>query len=147
MPQVRTRKCGKTWSFIFEVGQVNGKRNVEKGGYPTKDAACKAGVEKCTDFIHGNIGITSESIMLKAFMTNWLENVIALNVKATSMQNYQSLFRKQICPHLGEVKVQDLTPAILDKWIRDLQKAGLAFNTISATHKFIHHALEDDAYK
>ena len=40
MAQVRTRKRGKTWSFIFEAGQVNGKRKVvEKGGYPTKDAA------------------------------------------------------------------------------------------------------------
>ena len=147
MAQVRTRKRGKTWSFIFEAGQVNGKRKVvEKGGYPTKDAAYKAGVEKYTDFIHGNIGITSESITLKDFMTNWLENVVALNVKASSMQIYQSYFDKQICPYPGEVKVQELTPAIFDKWIRSLQKAGLAFNTISAIHALIHHTLDYAVY-
>ena len=34
MAQVRTRKCGKTWSYIFEAGNVNGKRKVvEKGGH------------------------------------------------------------------------------------------------------------------
>ena len=147
MAQVRTRKRGKTWSFIFEAGIVNGKRKVvEKGGFPTKDAAYKAGVEKYTDFIHGNIGITSEAITLKDFMTNWLEQVVAANVKTTSLQTYQTLFDKQICPHLGDVKIQELTPAMLDKWIHDLQKIGLSFNTLSATHTFIRHALDYAVY-
>ena len=81
--KVRTRKRGKTWSYIFEAEQVNGKRKVvEKGGFATEKDAYNTGVEKYTDFIHGNIGITSESITLKDFMTNWLENVVAVNVKA-----------------------------------------------------------------
>ena len=69
MAQVRTRKRGKTWSYIFEAGQVNGKRKViEKGSYPTKDTAYKAGVEKYTSFMHGDIGITSEAITLTAIL-------------------------------------------------------------------------------
>ena len=75
-------------------------------------------------------------------MTQWLTEVVAVNVKATSLQIYQSFFNNHISPRLGEVKVQELTPAILDKWIRDLQKAGLSFNTISSVHAFIHHALD-----
>ena len=147
MAQVRTRKRGKTWSYIFEAGQVNGKRKVvEKGGFPTKDAAYKAGVEKYTDYLHGNIGITSESITLKDFMTQWLNEVVALDVRARSMQTYQTLFDRQICPYLGEVKIQELAPAILDAWIRNLQKTGLAFNTLSATHALIHHALDYAVY-
>ena len=147
MAQVRTRKRGKTWSYIFEAGQVNGKRKViEKGGFPTKDAAYKAGVEKYTDYLHGNIGITSESITLGDFMTQWLNEVVALDVRARSMQTYQTLFDRQICPYLGEVKIQELTPAILDAWIRNLQKTGLAFNTLSATHALIHHALDYAVY-
>ena len=32
--KVRTRKRGRTWSYIFEAGVVNGKRKVvEKGGF------------------------------------------------------------------------------------------------------------------
>ena len=63
MAQIRTRKRGKrgTYSYIFEAGKIDGKRKVvEKGGFPTKAAAYKAGVEAYTDFLHGNIGITSE---------------------------------------------------------------------------------------
>ena len=147
MAQVRTRKRGKTWSYIFEAGIVDGKRKViEKGGYPTKEAAYKAGVERYTDHIHGDIGVTSESITLADFMTSWLENVVALNVKPSTMQTYQSMFKRHIVPPLGNIKVQDLTPALLDKWIRSLQKDGLAYNTISAAHILIYQALKYAVY-
>lgn len=143
MAQVRTRKRGKTWSYIFEAGIVNGKRKViEKGGYPTKDAAYKAGVEKYTDYLHGNIGITSEAITLKDFMTNWLDEVVALNVKPTTMQTYRPNIENHIFPKLGEVKVQDLTPAMLDKWIRELQHEGLSFRFIGGLHTLIKQALD-----
>ena len=147
MAQVRTRKRGKTWSYIFEAGNVNGKRKVvEKGGFPTKADAYKAGVSAYTDFLHGNTGITSEAITLKDFMTNWLDNVVALNVRPSSMQTYRALFNNHIASNLGNVKVQDLTPAMLDKWIRELQKAGLSYKTSSATHAFIYHAPDYAVY-
>ena len=147
MAQVRVRKRGKTFSYIFEAGKVDGKRKVvEKGGFPTKAAAYKAGVEAYNDFLHGNIGITSEAVTLKDFMTNWLDNVVALNVKLSSMQNYRAYLKNQIVPHLGETKVQELTPALLDKWIRDIQQAGLSYNTISAVHAFLHNALNYAVY-
>ena len=143
MAQVRTRKRGKTWSFIFEAGQVNGKRKVvEKGGFPTKDAAYKAGVEKYTDFIHGDIGITSETITLKDFMTSWLKEVVALNVKPTTMQTYRPNIENHISLRLGEVKVQELTPAMLDKWIRELQREGLSFRFIGGLHALIRQSLD-----
>lgn len=147
MAQVRTRKRGKTYSYIFEAGKVDGKRKVvEKGGYATKAEAYKAGVAAFNDFLHGNIGITSESITLKDFMTNWLNNVVALNVKPNSMQTYQSHFKNQIIPYLGEKKVQELTPAMLDKWLRKLLQKGLAQKTLSVIYTLIHHALDYAVY-
>ncbi len=115
---------------------------VEKGGFATQQLAYNAGVEAYTDFRHGNIGITSEAITLKDFMTNWLEEVVSLNVKPTTLQSYHTLFDRQICPQLGEVKVQELTPAILDNWVRGLQKTGLSFNRLSKVHTFISYALD-----
>lgn len=146
--KVRTRKRGKTFSYIFEAGKTaDGKRKVvEKGGYPSQAEAYKAGVAAYTDWLHGNIGITSEKITLKDFMTNWLANVVADNVKPSSLQTYRLTFQKQIAPYLGDVKVQELTPAILDEWMRKLLKAGLAKNTLSAIYMMIHHALDYAVY-
>ena len=110
MAQVRTRKRGKTFSYIFEAGKVNGRRKVvEKGGYSTKSEAYKAGTLAYADWLHGNIGITSESVTLKDFMTKWLDTVVASNVKPSTMQAYQSYLKNRIVPYLGEVKVQELT--------------------------------------
>ncbi len=141
--KVRTRKRGKTWSYIFEAGIVNVKRKVvEKGGFVSEKEAYTAGVEKYTDYLHGNIGITSEAIALGDFITNWLNEVVALDVKANTLQTYQSIFNNRIMPSLGGLKVQELTPAILDKWVRSLQKAGLSFKSISLIRTLVHHALD-----
>ena len=106
MSQVRIRKRGKTFSYIFEAGKIDGKRKVvEKGGYATKAEAYKAGVAAYNNFLHGNIGITSESISLKDFMTAWLDNVVAANVKPTTLQEYRIRFPKHIAPYLGEDSV------------------------------------------
>lgn len=147
MAQVRIRKRGKTFSYIFEAGKVDGKRKViEKGGYQTKSAAYKAGVAAYSDFLHGNIGITSESITLKDFMTHWLNNVVALNVKPNSMQIYQSYLNVRILPYLGSEPVQSLTPAMLDKWIRNLHQEGLSRNTLISIRIFLHSALSYAVY-
>ena len=148
MAQVRTRKRGKTFSYIFEAGKkTDGRRNVvEKGGFATKAEAYKAGVAAYNDFLHGNIGITSERVTLKDFMSAWLDNVVTANAKATSIQCYQSYLKVNIVPHLGEVKVQDLTPAMLDEWMRKLLQNGLSKNTLSAIHAFIHAALDYAVY-
>ena len=148
MAQVRTRKRGKTFSYIFEAGKTpDGKRKVvEKGGFATKDAAYKAGVAAYNDFLHGNIGITSEKITLKDFMTAWLDNVVASKVKLSTIQTYQTIFRNQIAPYFSDEKVQDLTPAILDSWFKKLIKKGLSKNTLSATHALIQKALNYAVY-
>ena len=148
MAQVRIRKRGKTYSYIFEAGKKDdGKRKVvEKGGFATRKLAYDAGVAAYTDWKHGNIGIVSENISLKDFMTNWLENVLALNVKSTSLQCYISCFNRHILPTLGDISVQELTPAKLDSWSRNLQKGGYSKNTISQLHALIHHALDYAVY-
>lgn len=147
MAQVRIRKRGKTFSYIFEAGKIDGKRKVvEKGGYATKAEAYKAGVAAYNDFLHGNIGITSESISMKDFMTAWLDNVVAVNVKPNSMQKYQSYFNVQIVPDLGAIKVQDLTPAILDEYFRKLLQKGLSRNTLLGIYSLICAALNYAVY-
>ena len=148
MAQVRTRKRGKTFSYIFEAGKkADGRRNVvEKGGFATKAEAYKAGVAAYNDFLHGNIGITSERVTLKDFMSAWLDNVVSANVKPTSLQKYQSHFKNRITPYLGEVKVQDLTPAMIDVWMRKLLYEGLSKQTLTGIHALIHNALNYAVY-
>ena len=79
-------------------------------------------------------------------MTSWFEKIVANNVKPTTMQTYQSHFKNHIRPHLGEVKVQNLTPAMLDEWLRKLLKQGLAHKTLTVIHALIHNSLNYAVY-
>lgn len=148
MAQVRTRKRGKTWSYIFEAGQTaEGKRKVvEKGGFPTQEAAYDAGTSAYTDWKHGNIGITSERISVCDFLKFWLDKVAVLRVRPTTMQQYRSATRARIYPFFQGIILQDLLPSRLDAWMNYMLKAGLSKSTIRSTIKILRTALDYAVY-
>ena len=142
MAQVRTRKRGRTWSYIFEAGQVNGKRKVvEKGGFATKDDAYTAGVAAYTDWQHGNIGVTSDNISFRDFMTNYMQTVVALNVRASTFNKYNEIASKLILPQLGDYRVKDITTAILDRFIRAHAKTGYSRNYLLQIRRLVNQTL------
>ncbi len=49
-----------------------------------------------------------------------IEKVVALNVKESSLQNYKARFNIYIEPLIGSEKLQDITPATIDKFMREL---------------------------
>ncbi|WP_295155302.1 tyrosine recombinase XerC [Selenomonas sp. AE3005] len=147
MAQIRTRKRGKTYSYIFEAGIVNGKRKVvEKGGFASKDDAYNAGVAAFTDFKHGNIGILSENISLRDYIDNWLNGVCAINVRESTLVQYQKMIKYHITPLIGDIDLQDLTPAMLDKWIRQLTRKGLAYKSLKLILAILRQALNYAVY-
>lgn len=146
MAKVRTRKRGKTYSYVFEAGQVNGKRKViEKGGYPSADAAYTAGVEAFTNWKHGNIGITSERMNLSDFMSLWLKRV-EKDIRITTYENYQSIINTRITPVLGALLIQDLRPAVIDSWLQDLYSEGYTKGYINQCRMILHEALNYAVY-
>lgn len=146
MAKVRIRKRGKTYSYIFEAGHVNGKRKVlEKGGFPSADAAYTAGVEAFTDWKHGNIGITSERINLKDFLDLWLKR-IEKGVCTNTYQNYKTLFGSMVLPYLGSIVLQDLRPANIDSWLRSLRDKGYAYGSMVQIRRILKTALNYAVY-
>lgn len=147
MAQVRTRKRGKTYSYSFEIGQIDGKRKrVEKGGFLSKEDAYNAGVAAFADWKHGNIGIISEDITLEDFIDNWLEGVCAMNVRPSTLSSYRTMIKYHITPKIGSVKLQDLNPAILDRWMRKLASEGLAYKTLKLILAILRQTLNYAVY-
>ena len=142
MAKVRTRKRGKTYSYIFEAGQQNAKRKViEKGGFPTQDAAYIAGVEAFTSWKHGNIGITSERTLLSDFAGLWLKHA-SQNIRASTADSYKMILNNRILPVLGDTVVQDLTPAIIESWITDLYMQGYSKGYIKQSRMVLKSMLD-----
>lgn len=119
MAKVRTRKRGKTYSYIFEAGREDGKRKViEKGGFDTEDIAYDAGVEAYNKYLHGNLVSDSKTI-LREFLNNWLK-MHSNDVKPNTVSAYETLIKYRINPVLGDYKICDLKPMIIDKWAQSL---------------------------
>jgi integrase len=148
LAMVRTRKRGKTYSYIFEAGKTpRGKRKViEKGGFPSPDDAYNAGVAAYNDWKHGNIGITSTRISLSNFITKWMDNVVKLNVRPSTFALYTQVIAHHIKPYIGETLIQDITPALLDHFIRKLTKTGLSRSVISSAQRILHQVLDYAVY-
>ena len=144
MAKVRVRRRKQTWSYAFEAGKTeDGKRKViEKGGFPTQEAAYDAGVAAYTDWRHGNIGIVTEAVTVRTFLRNWLDNVASLNVRSTTLGEYEVIARNWITPYFSGVTIQSLSPILLDDWIRKLAKEGLSRNSIRNAFVLLHQVLK-----
>lgn len=146
MAKVRTRKRGKTYSYIFEAGQQNGKRKViEKGGFPTQAAAYEAGAEAFTSWKHGNIGITSERTLLSDFANLWL-NHAAQNIRMSTVVSYKTILSSQILPALGGTVVQDLTPAAIEAWVTNLYARGYSKGYMKQSRMILKAVLDYAVY-
>lgn len=142
MGTLRTRKRGKTFSYAFEAGTVNGRRKViEKGGYPTKEAAYEAGMAAYTDWKHGNVGLTSTKIKLSEFSEFWMKNVAQLNVRRGTLASYDSALRNHVYPFLGDLYIQDITPLMVDRWMSAQAKAGFSYSTLRGAHNILQSIL------
>lgn len=146
--QVRTRPRGKTWSYIFEAGRDEGgkRKTIEKGGFPTQKAAYEAGVAAYADWKHGNVGITSEKILLKDYLEIWLANVASTNVRPSSLAHYREVAKLWILPHLGGKYVQEITPPVADCWIRKLLREGYSKKTLSLALSVLRQSLQYAVY-
>lgn len=146
MSKIRTRKRGKTFSYIFEAGKApNGKRKVvEKGGYPTKDAAYEAGVLAYADWKNGNIGVTSKNISLQDYFEKWLA-VIKNDIRPATFLSY-GYGTKRICAHIGDVALQELKPRDIDTMLRSMRDNGAPYATLCLDRTILHQALAYAVY-
>lgn len=79
-------------------------------------------------------------------MTNWLEKVVALNVKVSSLWQYKVRLETYIATHFENEKIQEITRAMVDKFMIELTGLGLVKNTLSNVHSLLSQALDYAVY-
>ena len=143
---VRTRKRGKTWSYSFDIEPApDGKRRMkEKGGFATKEEAFTAGASAYTDWKNGNIGLTSEKILLRDYLDKWM-SVHSKNLKYHSIQAYE-VSVKHINHYIGNITLQGLRPRDVDNLLQNLCNDGKALRTIRICRSVLATALSYAIY-
>jgi len=79
-------------------------------------------------------------------MDNWLHGVAAVNVRASTLSQYQKMIKYHVTPLLGDIDIQDLAPAALDGWMRQLMRKGLAQKSLKLILAILRQALNYAVY-
>lgn len=150
------KRRGKTWTAIVPVKDADGTWHNEyyaatRHGFPnTKRGAEAFAAERAAETAH-----QPRRVERDITVTSWVAAVIGSRhrVKPTSRATYTTVLRAYITPHIGTVKVRDLTKTDVLGWQRTLATRGsqrggpLKPNTVALAHRVLttalHAAVED----
>src|SRR5262249_12112755 len=66
----------------------------------------------------------TESLTVADYLAAWLENTVKGKVRESTADRYKLVVDKQIVPHLGTVRLEKLTPTLVEQFYGDLERAG-----------------------
>jgi integrase len=78
---------------------------------------------------------------LKAFLQDWLEQVVKPRNRPRTYDRYEMDIRNHILPRLGRSRLDQLTPQEVQKAINDLHASGLAPRSVRNVHATLRQAL------
>ena len=63
-------------------------------------------------------------MLYQEWLSNWLENYVQPTVKRRTYTRYKEIVEKHIIPKLGELKLCEITPYVLQCYVTELLKSG-----------------------
>ena len=122
-----TRKRGSTWSYYFDLGKVNGKRQKkEKGGFKTKKEAEAALAKAINDYNNAGSVFEPSEITVSDYLDQWYELHCKLNLKYNTQVGYLQIIEGHLKPKFGKYRLKAISSAILQEYANDLKMNGLS---------------------
>jgi integrase len=129
----------KSVSIRIEGERINGKRQQKfktiKGSY--KDAQRE--LAKMLAAADAGVLVDPTSQTVASYLTDFFDSVQTLSPK--TLERYVELAQRQITPHIGDVKLQKLTPELIERWHATLIKTGLSARTVGHAHRVLSRVL------
>lgn len=100
-------------SFGYRVTLIlsDGTKKVQqKSGYTTEKEA-QWGRDLAVAQLHSNSYVTDKGLAVRDYFANWLDSVVKSRCKASTYSSYYYTLRNHIYPHIGGVKLTELTKA------------------------------------
>lgn len=88
--------------------------------------------------------LASKNTLFLTFMLDWLNDIVSHKVKISTVSQYLYVFNTYIAKYkpFHGVKLQELTPALLQSYYNEQLNAGLSPNTVRKHHANIHKCLD-----
>lgn len=134
---------GATWTATYDEPAIDGKRRQRsKGGFATKREA--------SAFLTGTLGrlaggtyASPSTLTVGDFLsTEWLPAVRG-TLRPLSVTQYEGVIRRYIRPHVGHVRLQQLSGGHLNAMYAQMEQDGLSVATRRLVHAVVGRALRD----
>ncbi|HEU5378169.1 MAG TPA: tyrosine-type recombinase/integrase [Ktedonobacteraceae bacterium] len=125
------------WVAQFSLGDGK-KRQLSR---KTEKEAWSA-LRKALNEVEQGVMVTGPEQTLSAFLHHWLEEIHKPTLRLSSYIKYQKLIKTYIIPELGHLKLQKLSPQLVQAFYRRKEKQGLAPKTVNSIHGVLHKALD-----
>lgn len=137
------------YQMVFDYQDADGKRRQksESTGLPEKGnkrRAQKMLEERMEELskLH-TASLEAKNVLFLSFMNSWLDDTMSYKVQPNTLSQYKMIFNGYIAkykPFYG-VKIQDVTPTLIQSYYNNELKAGLSSNTVHKHHANIHKCL------
>ncbi|MCU1591667.1 MAG: integrase family protein [Frankiales bacterium] len=112
------KKDHGSWYYVADVPGLNGKRRqVKKGGYPTKTAAEQALTAVIDEANRGQVA-HDDGQRVGDYLDAWLAGKIADGLRTNTAVGYRHHIDDFLRPHLGHLRLRDLKPSHVEHVLR-----------------------------
>jgi integrase len=156
--RVKQRTCSKcgtvsfSWAFVVDVGRDGNGDRIQQSrmGFASKKAAERALHELVTS-LHQGTYVEASSVTLGEFLRDeWLPATAPPRVKFETWQDRRRNLETYVIPRLGDVPLQDLNAANLNRLYSELlrtgrvrKRGGLSPTSVRRIHSMLRKSLND----
>ncbi len=145
----KPRTPGGAWSYRIDLGfdDAGKRRQRQVGNFTTKRAAQAALNEALAGLQQGSY-IAPSKQTVRDFLEVWIDT-IKPEIALTAWTNYGEVVERYVLPHLGAIRLADLSAMDIKRWHGTLLDHGrrdgtpLAVNSVKLSHRVLHRALAD----
>jgi len=127
--------------YDLELDPVTGKRRQRKKVFQTKREATAFLTQQQAAVASGT-AVDRSTRTMRDLMEYWLEHYARHRVSAKTFDGYATTIHKHIIPSLGNIQIQQLTPARLQVFCTERINAGSGPRTVELCHMNISQALD-----
>ena len=140
-----TNAAGTVYDVFIKYATPGGRKTYTKKGFLEESDAQKHNTEMTEKL--SNTALVPPSISqgkqkLKDYLKGWIEIHGANNLRSSTLDGYKSNIKNHIIPLLGEVRLNELMPAMIDDMHRQLFEKGLSTNSVKYCQRILSVALE-----
>jgi integrase len=115
-----------------------GKR---KDLYAKSRREAAATLKEAQKAVEDGLSLDGDKQTVAQFLERWLSASVKLSVKVRTYENYESIVRVRVLPHLGRKHLAKLTPLDVQGMYSKLTETGLSNRSVQHTHRVLHRAL------